>query len=315
MAAEIRFYREGDEEGIVRLFSGVFARKMTLEEWRWKYTGQGNAKVYSAVIEDAAEGIVGHYGGIPLRMLRKGEQTTGVSTCDVMIHPRFRSFVRLKKLHNFFTDNHVKDSLYMLYGFPTEQTLMIPADKLHLYERIEVVQEGKKDATFHGGPDRFLYKLFPIDYDDLRIDDLWDNINGRFGLVVIRDRSFFRWRYRDNPLFTYELWGLRKRWEQKLLGLAVVKREGDGSMRIMDLLSRDGMLPVLLRKVGNMACSAGVKQLVLWAPGRIRRVLTDEGYALVKTGTTLPRSTHPLSIKKEEILSSFFYSAGDTDYL
>jgi len=315
MAAEIRFYREGDEEGIVRLFSGVFSRKMTIDEWRWKYKGQANARVYSAVIEDPASGIVGHYGGIPLRMLRNSEETTGVSTCDVMIHPKFRSFVRLKKLHNFFTDNHVRNSIFMLYGFPTEHTLMIPADKLHLYERIEVVQEGTKEAAFHGGSERFLYKLFPMDYSDPRIDRLWEETKGRLKLAVIRDRAFLSWRYRDNPLFSYELWGLRKRWEQKLLALAVVKREGDGRMRIMDILHKEGMLSTLLKKIENMAYSSGVKQVLLWAPGQIREALTKEGYTLVKTGTTLPRSTHPLSIKKEEILEGFYYSAGDTDYL
>jgi len=311
----IRPYRDGDECGIVSLFNNVFGRHMTIEEWNWKYKGQGSSKVGSIVIENKDCGIVGHYGGILLRMVRDGLEIKGASNCDVMIHPKFRGFTRLKKMHNLCIDELVKASVFMIYGFPTEETLMIPADKLKLYERIEPVQEAVKDTVFHNSPERFIYRLLPMGFDDSRIDRLWRDIKSEYRLSVIRDRAYLIWRYGLNPLFRYEIWGLQKRWSRKLLAAAVLKRDDSDKLLIMDIICRKKILPGLLTKVENLACSSGKKKLSLWAPSRIRDTLKTKGFALFMTGTTLPRSTHPLTLKKDEIQEKFFYSAGDTDYL
>lgn len=311
----IRPYRDGDECGIVSLFNDVFGRHMTIEEWNWKYKGQGNSKVGSIVIENKDCGIVGHYGGIYLRLVHDGNEEEGVASCDVMIHPGFRSFIRLKKAHNLFSDKLVRDSVTMIYGFPTEETLMIPADKLKLYERIETVQEAVKDTVFHNSPSRFIYRLLPMGFDDSRLDRLWRDVKSEYRLSVIRDRAYLNWRYGRNPLFRYEIWGLQKRWSGKLLAAAVLKRDDSDKLLIMDIICRKKILSGLLTKVENLACSSGKNKLSLWAPSQIRDTLETKGFALFMTGTTLPRSTHPLTLKKDEILEKFFYSAGDTDYL
>ncbi|MHB8881360.1 MAG: GNAT family N-acetyltransferase [Thermodesulfovibrionales bacterium] len=311
----IRRYRDGDEQGIVRLFKEVFGREMPPEEWNWKYKGQGGTKIGSVVIEDPNYGIVGHYGCIYLRMVRDGRAMTGASSCDVMIHPKFRSFIRLKKLHTFFIAELISEDVPMIFGFPTEETLMIPADKLGMYERIEVVHEAVKDVKLQNGLVRFAYRLAPLEFDDERIDRLWERASGQFGLTTIKDRAYLGWRYRDNCLFSYELWGLQKRWSRELLALAVIKKEPSDRMFIMDTVFMRGFLPPLMQKVENYAAVSGKKRISLWASSQIRETLAEEGFTLALTGTTLPRSTHPLSLKKDEILEKFFYAAGDTDYL
>ncbi|TAN37644.1 MAG: GNAT family N-acetyltransferase [Nitrospirae bacterium] len=311
----IRRYRDGDEQGIVKLFKEVFGREMPLDEWNWKYKGQGGTKIGSVVIEDPQYGIVGHYGCIYLRMVRDGRAMTGASSCDVMIHPKFRSFIRLKKLHTFFIAELIGEDVPMIFGFPTEETLMIPADKLGMYERIEVVHEAVKDVRLHNGLVRFACRLAPLEFDDERIDRLWKKASGQFGLTTIKDRAYLGWRYRDNRLFSYELWGLQKRWSRELLAIAVIKKEHSERMFIMDTLFLEGRLPELMQKVENYAAVSGKKKLSLWASSQIRETLAGEGFTLALTGTTLPRSTHPLSLKKDEILKKFFYAAGDTDYL
>ncbi len=315
MSITIRTFEDGDEHGVVRLFRDVFGREMTLKEWNWKYRGQGNGIVPSIVMEDDGTGIVGHYGGILLRMVRDGLEIKGASNCDVMIHPKFRSFIRLKKMHNLCIDELVKASVFMIYGFPTEDTLMIPADKLRLYERIEAVQEAVKDVMFGNSPFRFLYELLPLAFDDIRIDRLWDEAKDQFRLAVIRDRKYLSWRYGENPLFSYEIWGLKKRWSGDLLAVAVIKKERSEKLLIMDMVFKKDMLPVLLAKVENMAYSEGKKKLSLWAPRQIRDILWDRGFSFLTTGTTLPRAMHPLTLSKNEVSENFFYTMGDTDYL
>ena len=310
-----RMYREGDEDDITALFCEVFGREMTLDEWRWKYLGQGNPRVCSVVIEVPGDGIVGHYGGIPLRMTREGALIKGVSACDVMIRKRHRSFTRLKKMHTRFVDDLFRDSFVLFYGFPNERNLLMPSEKLQLYERVEPVNNVVKDVTFNNNPDRYLYKLFPMSFDDLRIDSLWADAGCEYRLAVIRDRAYLKWRYGENRLYRYELWGLRRRWSQKLSALAVVRREGEEKLFIMDMVfGRETLLP-LLSKVENLACSLGVKQISFWVPGRFHEGLVRRGFVLVPFGATLPRSTHPLTVPKDEMARNFFYTMGDTDFL
>lgn len=308
-----RMYKGGDEHGIVKLFNSVFSREMTLREWEWKYKGQGNKRVCSVVLEDRETGIIGHYGGLPLRMIYDGEEVIGIEAVDTMIHPRYRSYVRLKDMYNLFMEELIKDSK-IFFGFSPERIIKLAVDRLGIYERVENIFEANRDVRFHNVPARFLYSLLPIDFDDERIDDLWDKTKHQFRLAVIKDRRYLKWRYKDNPLFTYEIWGLKKRWSGQLQAIAVLKREQD-KILIMDLIFKNDMLPILLTKIENLSFSIGIKKVSLWAPKPIRNLLETLGFEIVPTATTLPRSTHPLTLSKDEISEKFFYTAGDTDYL
>ncbi len=308
-----RMYKEGDEQGIIELFNYVFGREMTLKEWQWKYRGQGNEKVCSVVLEDKENGIVGHYGGLPLKMIYDGTEVTGIQAVDTMVHPRYRSYVRFKEMYNLFMDELIKDSK-IFFGFSHERHIKLAVDRIGIYERVETVREAIKDVEFHNNPLRFLYSLHPINFEDERIDELWDIAKYQFRLAIVRNRRYLKWRYRDNPLFSYEIWGLRKRWSKKLLAVAVLRRD-EGNMLIMDLIYRNGMLPILLTKVENLSHSLGMSKVFLWAPKQIHDVLRNQGFTIKPTATTLPRSTHPQTLSKEEIMEKFFYTMGDTDYL
>ena len=76
----IRHYEKGDEVQIAKLFEYVFHQTMTVEQWRWKYDGQGLYDNKSAVATNEEGGIIGHFGGIPLRMWFK-DRFSSLSGC------------------------------------------------------------------------------------------------------------------------------------------------------------------------------------------------------------------------------------------
>ena len=310
-----RTYREGDEHGIIRLRKEVTGKDMSLKEWYWKFKGQGNEKVFSIVMEETTHGIIGHWGGIPLKMLHDGREMTGVAGCNVMIHPKFRSFVRFKKLHNLFVQEFAKDSVTFIYGFPTEKTFMLPAEKLGLWERIEDINESVKDVRFHSRPVRFLFKFLPIDFNDGRIDTLWNDVKYQFDLSIIKDAAYLNWRYEKNPRFKYEIWGLWKRWYGNLIAFVVIKREESENFIIMDMVFRKGMLPVLLSKVEDLAYSMSKSSLRLFMPQRFTSFLKERGFSSRLTGGVIARANDPRLLKKDEIEEKFFYTMGDTDYI
>ena len=314
VVTDVRLYRTGDEKGITALFREVFGREMTIAEWRWKYLGREKRRVYASIaVNDETGEVLAHYGGVLHRMVYRGKEICGLSIGDVMVHPACRGLRLFKRVASLLPEVAASDGIVMGYGFPNERAMRLP-EKLGLYEKVEDLMEGVKEVVFHKGPDRYLYKLFPLEYSDERIDRLWDSVRGYYTLCVVRDRKYFAWRYKNHPLFTYELWGLKIRAGRELKGLAVLKRE-EGQVMIMDFLQSDGDFRTLFRKLENCAYASGVKMLKLWAPPFLEHKLSAYGFSVRNAAISIPRTTHEKFLMKEEIEGSFFYTMGDTDFL
>jgi hypothetical protein len=308
----VRFYEKGDEVGITRLFQEIFGREMTLGEWSWKYRESYPQKIYSSVAIDKGRGIVGHYGALRLPLIYHGNVKGGLAICDVMIHPKFRGIKVLRKLSSLAPAEAVKDGIIIGYGFPNKRNLLSPALSLGIYEMVEDVMEGTKEVRFHNDPLRYGFKLFPLEYSDARIDRLWESCKGDLALAVVRDRRYLTWRYKDHPLFHYELWGLRRRMGRKLLGLAILRKEEERVL-LIDFLCSKGMLGPLLKKLENYTYTTGGKTLTLWFPPFMERPFSALGFSTGTTYTSVPRTTHENTLTKAEIEGNFFYTMGDTD--
>jgi hypothetical protein len=310
----VRMYQPGDEYGIIKLFEVIFGRLITLKEWDWKYKGQGNEKVYSSVLIDEKSGIVGHYGGIPFKMTFLGREIRGLSICDAMIHPKFRGIKNLRALASIVPAEAVRDGIPLGYGFPNENTLLLPAEKLGLYEKIEEVLAAGKEPSFHNDIDRYVWKFFSLSFDDPRIDALWSSCVKQMKLSVIRDRRYLAWRYQQHPFFSYELWGLRNRFGNKLKGLAVLRRE-DEKMMVVDFLYAKHSLPALFKKIENYAFTVKIKAINLWFPPFLQDSFDKLGFEVKSAGITIPRTTYKDTLRKDEIKGNFFYTMGDADFL
>ena len=310
----IRLYKKGDERGIIELFKKIFGREMTHEEWQWKYTGRGETKIYSSVAVHSEMWIVGHYGGLCHPIIYRGNPARCLAICDVMIHPRFRGIGTLKKLSYLVPHEAVKDGIIMGYGFPNRDTLLRPAMSLRIYENVEDVLEGNKEVVSHNDAVRYMLNLFPLDYSDFRIEHLWELCKTQLSLAVVRDRNYLTWRYKHHPFFRYELWGLRKRFGRKLLGLAVLRGEGE-KVFLIDFLSLAGMLAPLLKQVENSIHSSGGKTLTLWFPPFMEKRISALSFSTVRSCTSIPRTTHENTLTKSEMEGQFFYTMGDTDFM
>ncbi len=309
----VRLYQEGDEYGIVKLFKEIFGREMTLDEWRWKYTGRGNKKVYSSVAVNECGEVVAHYGGIPHRMTYQGKEVYGLAIGDVMVHPKFRGLKLFKKAAILVPEDAVKDGIILGYGFPNEKSMALP-EKIGLYEKVEDVFEANKEANFINNLSRFIYKFFPLSYDDSRIDILWESVKRGIKIGIVRDREYLRWRYQRHPFYKYELWGLKKRWGNKLAGLAVLRREGERIL-VIDFVCGKDILTTLFKKIENYAYTSRIKTITLWFPEYLRKIMEDMGFQTKISCTCIPRTTHEKTLTKEEIKGKFFYTMGDTDFM
>jgi hypothetical protein len=246
-------------------------------------------------------------------MIYDGREMTALSIGDVMVHPKYRSLKLFKKIAILTPDKASKDGIIFGYGFPTERAFLLPM-KLNLYEKLEDVLEASKPVGFHNNANRFMFKIFPLKFDDDRIDVLWESVRKELKLAVIRDRFYLSWRYQKHSLFSYEIWGLKRRWGGRLEGLAVLRSDGARTL-LIDFVCPGYLLRTLFQKVENYSYAAGKKMLVLWCPEYMRQQMTQKGFSIQPAGTTIPLSTHEGWLKKEDIGGKFFYTMGDTDFL
>lgn len=312
----VRFYQLGDEEGITVLFREIFGREMSLDEWRWKYQSFGE-KVYSVVGVNGSGKIVAHYGLLPYRMVFEGKEGRTVMIADVMVHPDFRGIKSLKKLVKFPEEPVRAGGVPFGYGFPGENALMLPAEKLGLFERVEDVMEATKRVT-PAGHDlrRCAFSFFGLSYRDEKIDALWNAFKDTFPVMIIRDRKFLEWRYGRHPLLNYTLLGMKKRWERELTGLAVLRRVNDEESLLMDFVYKKSSCGSLLREAEHfVATTFRTQRIRLWIPPMLAGYFRGKGYSINPAGTSIPLTTHAKTFRKEQIINRFFYTMGDTDFL
>src|SRR5215218_2576787 len=85
----VRPFAPGDEVGLLALYERAFRRPRDRRHWRWKLLGRQApfnllwvAAVRGGAVEE--ESIVGHYGGIPIRLKLNGQTHDAVHAVEAM---------------------------------------------------------------------------------------------------------------------------------------------------------------------------------------------------------------------------------------
>jgi len=315
---KIRLYKKGDEQQITGLFQEVYGKNLTIEQWKWKYLGQGNLRVWAAVAENENQEIVAHYGGLPVRMFFRGRHIIGCQCVDAMVRKEYRAKEQgIPQAGSAF--HKISNLLYetfgtFFYAFPGDVYYNWGRKTGHIEECIEV-PEYRHDCSSHMTHSAVrLYSLKPIEWTDIRIDELWDRVKGNLGWAMIRDREFIAWRYKSNPFYQHRIYGLEKVFSRKLSGWVIVRENGDDLM-VMDMVFEDGALEVLLRETIHIGRSMGKKQVRLWLPERYREKLLTLCFQQVDIRTWMPNFVAYKVAESAEIRENFYYTIGDADFL
>ncbi|MBN2055958.1 GNAT family N-acetyltransferase [bacterium] len=124
MDIRLRSYEPTDADSVLALFNRVFSPQRTRDYWLWKTMLNPAGPLASTIATDDGR-TVGHYGGIPVRILLDGEVCTGCQIVDSMVDPDYRNslskvrlFARLAE-HRF--DRFAADELPVAFGFPNSR--------------------------------------------------------------------------------------------------------------------------------------------------------------------------------------------------
>src|SRR5690349_10012974 len=92
----VRPFVASDEPGLLALYERAFGRPRDHRHWRWKLQGRQaafNLLWVAAAPEVGASGherIIGHYGGIPIRIKLNGQLYDAVHAVEAMTDPLYR---------------------------------------------------------------------------------------------------------------------------------------------------------------------------------------------------------------------------------
>ncbi|HRD65338.1 MAG TPA: GNAT family N-acetyltransferase [Candidatus Competibacter sp.] len=303
----IRDYRPGDEQAIVGLFDQVFGKRLTENQWRWKYVADGSIPPLRLAF-DASGRLAGHAGAIPLRGWRRGRPLPFFQICDVMVHPDARGglgdrnlFARLVRGLLGGVAERWPDAF--AYGFPGQRPY-------RLGERTRVYGEVERARVVHRPARRNLLPLLGVralDWNDARLNGLWMRLAPGFRLALIRDGDYLRWRYAANPFHAYRLLGLY--WGTRLFGWAVVRSDHE-RLLIVDLLAPRRWLRLALAALDRIAASEGVGEVDIWLPGGWREAA---GKRVESTEVVVTNMVWGLQIPTADVRDELYYTMGDLD--
>jgi hypothetical protein len=305
-----RHYEKGDEVQITRLFESVFHQTMTVEQWRWKYTGQGLHDNKSAVAINEKGELAGHFGAIAVRAWCMNRSEMAYQAVDQMIDEKHRGGLQRKGLYYHLGSFYWESINSFKYGFVNLNHMRLGKVAGFFEDCISV-----KDHSLHVRKYLCpLFKLEHMDWDDKQIDVLWDKVYKGIGWSIIRDREFLKWRFKTNPFHTHKLYGLRRRCINGLLGWIVVN-ERDDALFLTDLLFIDEYLESLLKIVISMAYREDKKRIVLWLNNRYDERLSAMGSESVERGTYIPNIIRAKVCDNKEMNRNFYFTMGDTDFM
>ncbi|MFN0207931.1 MAG: hypothetical protein ACKVS6_16610 [Planctomycetota bacterium] len=220
---ELRHFQPGDEQPLLECMHRVFGagtpegRPRTLDRWKWQFEQNpvpGGKELVLLAVDNAANPtkVVGHFGGVPIRMFDRGESKIAILAVDQMVDPAYRRGLRRPGLFGnlgleWFEKHQKPGTNDLVFGFPNLAHFRIGSAVL----RYEVV---RTQAVLYREP---LSPLAPgggIEVKEVFVaneeyDLLFERLAPDMRLLVWRDHQYLNWRYFKHPDFKYRMFEAR----------------------------------------------------------------------------------------------------------
>lgn len=312
---EIREFTCKDEEGIRKLFAKCFGKKMSHEEWIWKYKSSPWGS--SAVIAVNDKEIVAHYGGIKMKFYFQDKIFDVFQPCDVMTHPQYRARIFSKRGVLVRTGEYFYkiNSMDFAFGFPSERHAVLGTKQLG-YTKHGYVNEISKIVE---KSNIFISPLLRIyigwDYiEDKEIDMLWDKNKPLFNLTIQKGSNYIFWRYKQKPDSDYVPVSIRTRFNGKIKSffIALIREK---EFKILDFfISNDFQIEDFIKVLEYFAIKHRLKIVKMWLNPEVNfyKVFTLKGFS---SNDSIPYIFKILNaeLTEEFLFKNYFYSMGDYD--
>jgi len=321
--ANIRFYRPGDEEGILRVLQASFPRWPDVEtdvapidHLRWKLASGAHPEHNSIVAQVDGE-IVGVRLGIAQPYSVKGEPFIGRCDIDSCVLPELRGRgIYSSMIHS---GNHITPD-FDLFTTSTDRSSLTELDRglghRPLGNKLTMMicdLVGEPAAPLGSG-----CLITQIHRFDGRIETFWAKAARQFDLIALPSRPDLDWRYCDARGGIGAV--LQAEEGTNVVGFAALRvSHGKGYVAyLLALPERADVVSALVRHSLTYFRKAGIAEVASALPKRhpYRSTLVQEGFT--RTGHTVPFTARPLRPEVDVSLLQHRKAAvhlmlGDTD--
>jgi GNAT superfamily N-acetyltransferase len=250
----IRPIRAEDTEAFLSFLSAWVTNVSLRDRYRWIYQDNphGKALTWLAVTSEDNK-IVGCASVFPRKMWLNGHVETGSVGGDTYVDPMWRRKGIAEALHRASSTGMRENGVVLQYGFPLRENLKakwkagacLPGDFVSARCFLSTRPFLKKVK-----PDRFLpgkllevldsvflkvtnprifssadteYEVLKIETFDERFEAFSEELSSSLKICCVRDSSYLRWRFLDNPFRKYELLEVTRKRDGRLYGFAAIE--------------------------------------------------------------------------------------------
>ena len=242
----MRTYRESDDAGIVNLINLVWPNySFDIKRWHWF---KNNPLGHFASVGEHNGQIVGYMGLIPVDIKMGDNLIRGAQAVDLVVHPTFRRQGMFLEIGKALVKEAAENDISFFYGFPNEPAYYghlkygwfyvcdIPLlGRPNTYSaralirgnlgRLREIRFSKKfvrssvDLATNMFLNRKAAHKTPLVEDlkitsllsfDERFDGFWNRVSNRYGIIVVRNTRYLRWRYFEKPETDYKVLAAEK---------------------------------------------------------------------------------------------------------
>jgi hypothetical protein len=263
---DLRSYREGDEEAIVRVLNHESEIPIALDQWAWLFPLEAEGR--AIVVGERNGDIVAVCAGCPLRFMIDGRELIAVGLRGLASHERGDR----RRVLDFFVKTFASREGFALATAPFafEGAAQTPVTAL--------VREKAGSVT----PGRFLYRAEPARDWEPRLDALWERVRDSYPVAVVRNADLALRRFAGHPSIRHHRFLVFPRYSRSPVAYAVFADDGS-SCCWLELIwdhQHRGALDLLAHISGRLVAQWGSSGERLWLAGdeTASRLLAGRGF-------------------------------------
>jgi hypothetical protein len=319
-----------DDPALVDLFNDVFGagksgfRPLSVEDWRWKFA-RNPAGSRHIVAEDERGALVGHYGGVPVRVRLDGADVLFSQNCDCFTALSARRGLKnpglVVRLAQAYASTYARgEGDAVMYGVGNAEAYRLGVRYLDYWmlrtQPLLLCDDPRRlpewDWATHAAPlARF----------DARADAFADRPLRRIRCAARRDAAFLNWRFCEAPGGPYRIFFARSGDRDDYRGHAVCRIHEFGGRRLCLLMDwwieadDDGAARSLLRRVAEYGNGAGVEGVGFLCPVSSPWFLRfqDWGFRTEPSGYVACARPYDPRVTSDYLRAHWWYTFADFD--
>jgi predicted N-acetyltransferase YhbS len=253
LAWELNWYEEKDKPGVLALNRAEYGDVALAHEayFDWVCTRNPAEKPIIPVARENGTGkVVGFAFFVPVRISWSGQERSALIGMNFLVDQAYRRQKITETMHTMQVEESKKRGCTFIYGFPNAR--LLPGLKKWSYRAvtriplvvrpldIDTLTKAHINNTFLRAVD-LGWKIGAVtiwrerrpaqnspspsimedgEFDE-SYDRFWERIKTKYDLMLVRDRTFLQWRFRDIPYRTYRV--LSARQGPDILGYIVLR--------------------------------------------------------------------------------------------